>query len=92
MRCLHYADSSKSKSKKEGGSSKTAAEELSEGQERAAKAELKRMKAAEAERKAKGSYLQVGSRGLGHLSCAPSQMLKSWLRRLHPRVRRIAKC
>lgn len=37
------------------------AEELSQGEARAAKAELKRAKAAEVERKTKGSYLQVGS-------------------------------
>lgn len=53
-----HADPSKSRKDKEVSAAKTA-EELSAGQARQAKAEMKRAKANEAERKAKGSYMQV---------------------------------
>ena len=51
------ADKDKDRLKKEKAAA--AAEELSAGQARAMKAEMKRAKAAEADRKQKGSYLQV---------------------------------
>ena len=55
------ADPTKVKKEKDGGA-KATAEELSAGQARLAKKDMQRAKAAETERKAKGSYLQVGSR------------------------------
>jgi hypothetical protein len=55
------ADPTKVKKEMDGGA-KATAEELSAGQARLAKKDLQRAKAAETERKAKGSYLQVGSR------------------------------
>lgn len=62
MRSSHAsADPTKVKKEKDGGA-KATAEELSAGQARLAKKDMQRAKAAETERKAKGSYLQVGGR------------------------------
>lgn len=58
MVVLRNAEKS-SKKDKDSKSAAIAAEEPSAGQARQLKAEMKRAKAAEAERKAKGSYMQV---------------------------------